>query len=224
MTVAAGGLVSTAPLEAMALEGYARRQLRWDPLMAARVVTSQHALGVFTSPPMGVLAFMAVPLTQAPEEQVDTVVGLSALAESLPRAAEGGVDLRSIPQVVVPPGSIPSVLHLPPEDGWHMPLHAVAGDLIPAVSQALSEFQARTAGLSEQAQQSVAEEIWSRPAWGGLPMRVLHAAYRLGFIPQDMSRVSSAANGPWRRFTTVRGQVFSYDRGPAARLALHLVK
>jgi len=173
---------------------------------------------------MGVLAFMAVPVTHALNEQVDTIVGLSALAEYLPLAADDGIDLWEIPQVVVAPGSIPSVLHLPPEDGWQMPLHAVAGDLIPAVSQALTEFEARTVGFSEHAQQSVAEEIWSRPAWGGLPMRVLHAAYRLGFIPQDMSRVSSAANGPWRRFTTVRGQVFSYDRGPAARLALHLVK
>jgi len=224
MTVTASGLITAAQLEAMALEGYARRQLRWDPLMAARVVTTQRALGVFTAPPMGVLAFMAVPLTSAPQDQIDTVVALSALAESMPHAAEEGIDLWSFPQMVVPPGSIPSVLHLPPEDGWQMPLHAVAGDLIPAVSAALAEFEARTVGLSEHAQQSVAEEIWSRPAWGGLPMRVLHAAYRLGFIPQDMSRVSSAANGPWRRFTTVRGQVFSYDRGPAARLALHLVK
>ena len=224
MTVAARSLITTANLDAKALEGYARRQLRWDPLMAARVVTTPRALGVFTAPPMGVLAFMAVPVTQALDEQVETVVGLLALAECLPLAADEGIDLWEIPQVRVAPGSIPSVLHLPPEDGWHMPLHAVAGDLIPLVSQALAEFEARSVGLSEHGQQSVAEEIWSRPAWGGLPMRVLHAAYRLGFIPQDMSRVSSAANGPWRRFTTVRGQVFSYDRGPAARLALHLVK
>lgn len=224
MTVAADGLITADPLEMMALAGHARRQLRWDPLMAARVVTTPRALGVFTSPPMGVLAFMAVPVTSAPDDAVDTIVSLTALAELAPHASDGGLDIRSIPQAAVAPGSIPSVLHLPPEDGWQMPLHAVAGDLIPAVTEVVAEFAARTQGLSEYAQTSVAEEIWARPAWGGLPMCVLHAAYRLGFIPQDQSRVSAAANGPWRRFTTVRGQVFSYDRGPAARLALHLVK
>jgi hypothetical protein len=173
---------------------------------------------------MGVLAFMAVPLSAAPAQPVDAIVALSALADCLPLAADGGADLLTLPQVVVAPGAIPSVLHLPPEDGWQMPLHGVAGDLVPRVEEAVAEFAARTSGMSDYVQQTVAEEIWSRPGWGGLPLRALHAAHRLGFLPQDRSRVSSAANGPWRRFSTVRGQVFTYDRGPAARLALHLVQ
>lgn len=224
MTVALDGRIALGGLEARGLEACARLQLRWEPLQAARVVTTPRAVGVFTAPPMGVLAFMAVPLTESPAQPVDTIVALSALADCLPLAADGGADLLALPQVVVAPGAIPSVLHLPPEDGWQMPLHGVAGDLVPRVEEAVAEFALRTAGMSDHVQQTVAEEIWSRPGWGGLPLRALHAAHRLGFLPQDRSRVSSAANGPWRRFSTVRGQVFTYDRGPAARLALHLVK
>jgi len=221
---ALNGSVAFGALESQVLESHARRQLRWDPLQAARVVTTPRALGVFTTPPMGVLAFMAIPVTTAPEDPVDTVVALSALADCLHLAVEGELNLYALPQVDVSPGSIPSVLHLPPDDGWHMPLHAVARDLVPSVNEAVAEFSGRTAGMSEFAQQTVAEEIWSRPGWGGLTMRALHAAHRLGLLPEDMSRVSAAANGPWRRFSTVRGQVFTYDRGPAARLALHVVK
>ena len=215
--------VSLGAHEAAVLEAHARRHLRWDPLSVARVVTTGTALGVFTSPPLGVLAFAAVPV-QGSVERCDVTVTMSAFADALPLMADGGMDLATIPEVIVPPAGAPSVHHLPPSEGWHMPIPAVSGDLVPLVTEAIEEFRQRAVSLGDFGRQTLAEEIWSRPGWAGLPLRMLHAAYRLGFLPDDQSRVSASACGPWRRLQTVRGQVFGYDRGASARLALHVVR
>lgn len=69
----------------------------------------------------------------------------------------------------------------------------------------------------------MAEDIWARPGFGGMPVRGLHAARQLGMIGDDSARVAVATNGQWRRLSTSRGQVFTYANGPAARLALRLV-
>lgn len=222
MTV--GAAATLGAHEARVLEAHARRQLRWDPLLPARVVTTSRALGVFTAPPLGVLVFAAAPFAAPFAEDLDVTVALSALADALPQMADGGVDLQRIPLMAVPPAPMPSVHHLPPSEGWHMPIAAVSGDLVPLVEAATQEFRARSTGLGQVGQQTLAEEIWARPGWAGLPLRMLHAAHRLGFLPDDQSRVSAAACGPWRRLQTVRGQVFGYERGAEARLALHIVR
>ena len=51
-----------------------------------------------------------------------------------------------------------------------------------------------------------------------------NAARRLGMIANDSAKVSAATCGPWKRLSTARGQVFIYSTGPAARLALHVVR
>lgn len=212
--------------EARVLEAFCRRQLRWDAALPARVVTADRALGVFTVPPMGVLVFFAVPTVDpvAPEDAVDAVVPLASVADLVPAAVQEGLFLSDLPRPLVPPGAAPTINHLPPTEGWQLPIFAVSGDLIPMVDDATSEFEARTAGLPARAQETVAEEIWERPAFGGLPMRALHAARQLGMMANDRAKVSAATCGPWKRFSTPRGQVFVYAHGPAARLALHVVR
>lgn len=114
--------------------------------------------------------------------------------------------------------------HLPPPDDGQLPITAVSGDLVPLVEAATREFAERVAGSPPREQQEVAEEIWSRPGFGGMPIRALHAARQLGMLPADASRIAAATSGHWRRLITSRGQVFSYASGPAARLALQLVR
>ncbi len=121
-------------------------------------------------------------------------------------------------------GANPTVHNLPPTDGWQLPIFAVSGDLVPLVDEATAEFEGRSAGLPPRAQESVAEEIWDRPGFGGLPLRTLHAARQLGMIANDRAKVSATTAGPWKRLSTPRGQVFVYASGPAARLALHVVR
>jgi hypothetical protein len=218
--------IRLAEPEARALEGFCRRQLRWDASLPARVVTANRALGVFTAPPLGVLVFIAVP-TAAPvtdDDSVDAIVRLGDLADLLHGQAPAGLDLGSLPRPIVPTGPAPSVQHLPPNEGWQLPFYGISGDLVPQVDEATAEFEARSAGLPPRAQETVAEEIWERPSFGGLPLRALHAARQLGMITTDRAKVSAATAGPWKRFSTPRGQVFVYSSGPAARLALHVVR
>ena len=196
-----------------------KRQVEWDSQLAARVISRDGALGVFTAPPMDVLAFLAIPAEV--EESVDVTVSLAALVAAA--EASGDIDLAALPPVQAPFTSGASLVHLPPAEGWQMPIPAVASDVLPAVDEALAEFRARSVGLGPRGQQTVAEEIWSRTAWAGLPLRVLHAGYRLRFLARERMRITAATNGPWRRLSTPRGQVFSYVAGIQAQLSLHAV-
>ena len=212
--------------EARVLEGFCRRQLRWDPTLPARVVTAARAVGVFTVPPLDVLVFAAVPTLEPvlADDAVDAIVPLGALADLLRDAGTGGMELNGLPRALVPPGPSPSLHHLPPTEGWQLPIFGVSGDLVPIIDDATVEFESRAAGLPPRSQEAVAEEIWQRHAFGGLPLRALHAARQLGMITTDRAKVSAATCGPWKRFSTPRGQVFVYASGPAARLALHVVR
>lgn len=218
--------IRLADPEATVLEGFARRQLAWDETLPARVVTSGSAVGLFTCPPMGVLVFFAVPAAEpiGPEDSCDVLVPLAGFVDLVRDSSRTGMNPRDLPRALVPPAASPSLHHLPPSEGWQLPIHGVAGDLVPKVEEATREFEARTAGLPPRAQEAVAEEIWERQGFGGLPLRALHAARRLGMIANDRSRVAAATCGPWKRLSTPRGQVFVYASGPAARLALHVVR
>jgi hypothetical protein len=213
-----------ADTEARVLEAFCRRQLGWDPGLAARVVGSPNAVGVFTAPPLDVLAFFAVPTAAPSSEALDVVVPLLALADELHRAPAEELAPECLPRAIVPARPGPSLSQLPPVDGWQLPIFAVSSDLVPLVEAATVEFDARSAGLSRRVQEQVANEIWQRPAFAGLPLRVLHAARQLGMLGSDMSRVSAATSGRWRRFSTPRGQVFAQASGATARLALHVVR
>lgn len=216
--------IRLAEPEARVLEGFSRRQLRWDASLPARVVTATQAVGVFTAPPLGVLVFFAVPTSEPVEEPADVIVPLEQVADALRDRAGSGLDLNALPRALVPLGANPTVHNLPPTDGWQLPIFAVSGDLVPLVDDATAEFEGRAAGLPPRAQESVAEEIWDRPGFGGLPLRTLHAARQLGMIANDRAKVSATTAGPWKRLSTPRGQVFVYASGPAARLALHVVR
>jgi hypothetical protein len=72
--------------------------------------------------------------------------------------------------------------------------------------------------------QALAESIWERHAFGGLPMRALHAARRLGFLTDDASRVTASTCTGWKRLTTVRGQVFVRAAVPTQRPDLSVVR
>jgi hypothetical protein len=218
--------IRLADPEATVLEGFGRRQLAWDASLPARVISSGSAVGLFTCPPMGVLVFFAVPALEpiSDDDRCDVLVPLARFADLVRDHGRTGLDPTILPRALVPPGPAPSLHHLPPADGWQLPIHGVAGDLVPKVEEATREFEARSAGLPPRSQETVAEEIWERPGFGGLPLRALHAARRLGMIANDRSRVAAATCGPWKRLSTPRGQVFVYASGPAARLSLHVVR
>ncbi len=208
--------------EARLLSAYAQRQFAWDPSTPARFVSSERALGVYTAPPMQVIAFLPVPWQG--DEGIDLSVTLGSVVDVMNAAAAGSGDVALESLVPAAPGAAALLATLPPSSDWQIPMHAIAGDLMRDVDAARAEFAARSGGLSARAQNEIAEEIWDQQAWAGLPMRVLHAAHRLGMLRNDQSKVAAATRGPWRRFSTQRGQVFYRIPGQTARFDLHVVR
>jgi hypothetical protein len=111
---------------------------------------------------------------------------------------------------------------LPPMEGWQLPIHGVSGDIVPEVDAAVAEFRRRAAMVVDA--QALAEQIWERNSFGGLPLRALHAARRLGFLTDDASRVTACTMTGWKRLTTVRGQVFVRTHSPTKRPDLSVVR
>lgn len=208
MLEAAIGIASD---DARALSAIGRRQLAWDPQMAVRLVSAAGALGAYTAPPMEVLAFVAVPAQLPVGEDLDATVSLASLVIELDRVAATGelLDVSALQEWLPAGRKAASIAVLPPSQGWQLPMFAVSGDLVPNVDAAIDEFNRRSKGLSERGRQEIATEIWERKAWAGLPMRMLHAARRLGLLAQDRSRIGAATCGPWRRLSSPRGQVFA---------------
>lgn len=152
--------------EARTLAAYGRRQLAWDPHLAVRMVSTGNALGLYTSPPMQVLAMFAVPAEVQTEAGLDRTVLLASLVAALDRCAssEEILDTKTLGEVQLV-GAV-GVAMLPPTDGWQVPMHAIAGDLCVKVDEGVREFNQRSKGQSQLVVQQIADEIWSRQSWG----------------------------------------------------------
>jgi hypothetical protein len=135
--------------------------------------------------------------------------------------SSGVIELDSLEQLVGVESA--SLSELPPSQGWQIPMHAMASDVIPVVNEAVTEFDRRSVGLGERGKADLAEEIWNRPAWGGLPVKILYAAQRLMLIWDEPIKISAATCGPWKRLSTPRGQVFVDSTVPSPRSRMRLV-
>lgn len=202
--------------EARLLGAHLDRLTAWDPSGHVRVVARGAAIGVYAAPPMRVISFVALPLRSPVAEEIDVSARTVDIRAGL--LTEGDATLL-LPEPAV--GS-PGLALLPPADGWQLPIHGVSGDLVPEVDDAVAEFRRRAAGVVDS--QALAEQIWERNAFGGLPLRVLHAARRLGFLTEDASRVTACTMTGWKRLTTVRGQVFVRTSTPTQRPDLSVVR
>ncbi len=222
-------LVTLAEPDARILSLVGRRQIEWDPLSAVRMTVGRSAIACYVVLPMDVMCMVAVP-AQVSSEAVDAVVTISlssfvtGLEDALGRGEEIRFDLDSLPSVTAPIDQGLTLAQLPPRDGWQMPIHGVSSDVTPLVKEAVEEYRQRTAGMSERQAAPIAEEIWARSAWAGLPMRTLHAARRLRLITDEPLRITAATSGAWKRLSTPRGQLFTYSAGIEARLGLHVVR
>lgn len=203
--------------EGRLLTAHLDRLLAWDPSGHVRVVARGNAIGVYAAPPMRVVSFVALPLRAPVAEEVDVSTRIVEMRSGLETMA-GATELR-LPEPAV--GS-PGLAVLPPTDGWQLPIHGVSGDVVPEVDAAIAEFRRRASSVVDP--QALAEQIWERASFGGLPQRVLHAARRLGFLTDDASRVTACTMTGWKRLTTVRGQVFVRTHTPTRRPDLSVVR
>lgn len=221
------GVIRLRPDECQALLALGRRQLAWDPRMPVRLRSTEHALGLYTTPPFDVLALFAVPaVVESPDgSSIDATIALASLVTALEVALanDAPIDLAKISEVRVPVAKAMSVAHLPPTEGWHLPINAVSGDVLVSVDEAVAEFARRARGQAEVVQQEIADEIWGRSTWAALPMRMLHAAARLGMLTNDRSRIAASVNGTWKRLSTPRGHVLVDTSTGASRVSLTLL-
>ncbi len=213
--------VTLGSTELRTLISILEKEIEWNSNIAVRVVTSPSAVAFYAAIPLNLHAFIAMPAQIGAGAPCDVITTGRDVVTLLSNSS-GLIDLDSLEPLAGVDGA--SLSDLPPSTGWQIPIHAVASDVIPIINEAVSEFDRRSVGLGERGKTDLAEEIWNRPGWGGLPVKVLYAAQRLNLIWDEPIKISAATCGPWKRLSTPRGQVFLHTAEPSARSRMRLVK
>ncbi|MFD3997500.1 hypothetical protein [Streptomyces sp. NPDC058583] len=194
--------------EAAALAAFLTRLVRYDRAAAVRLQAGGGALAVFGRPAsFEVLAIRTARLADAVD--LDVTVSAGELLEGVEESAGKAV----VPDSVTGP---PWTGVLPPRAGWQ-PVAGLPGvaEMRGAVAAAVAEFRARDEELSEELRtraerDRIGREIWSRTLGStGLPLRAVHAAQSLGFLPpaDTEAPVALFASGPWLRLRTPYGSI-----------------
>lgn len=209
------------------LAAFLGRLLKWDRAAVVRVrsASGEPALGVFGQPPFGgVLAVKAVALGgDAVEAAVDATVSAGQLLDAVVAAGEQGGAFGM-------PGSVtgPSWAGvLPPRAGWQRTGEIPGAGVRAIAAQVVAEFRTRTEALPQERRtrselDALAEELWERQ-YGGVGLRVVHAAYALGFLrvpPGGEDTVAVLTAGTWVRLRTGYGSVAVRTRSAAAGLTV----
>ncbi|MFY9330952.1 MAG: hypothetical protein WAO41_04645 [Candidatus Nanopelagicales bacterium] len=205
--------------EARLLRAHLERLQKLNSRSVVRIVAGDGSVGIYATPPLGVMTYVQLPLVDASRADLDvTVLAVDAAATII--CADGQyalvVDLRHS----VPGGA--EIAVLPPNDGWQLPIPGVASDVVPMVDAAVADFKTRAQTAVDT--DGLAAEIWDEPSFGGLPLRALHAARLMGLLSPDSSRVAASTRTGWKKFTTVKGQVFVRVPGALDRPALSVVR
>lgn len=218
-TMVSNGRLSLGAAEARLLQSHCERLLRWDPRATARIVAGGEKFDFYAAPPFGVLTYICLPLARSSGLPIDSTISVTEILKLLQEnSTEVGVEFTL-------PASIPGVAELavlPPEDGWQLPITAIASDVTPMVIAAVDEFRSRA--ITSVDTDELAAEIWDRHGFGGLPLRVFHAARLLGLLANDSSRVAAMTRTGWKRLVTVRGQVYVRVPGALDRPSLTVVR
>ncbi|HEY5836306.1 hypothetical protein [Streptomyces sp.] len=215
------------------LAAFLGRLLRWDKAAVVRLRSAEGeaALGVFGHPPFGdVLAVKGVALGgSGVGVAVDATVSAGELLEAVSAAAsEGGAEF-TVPRSVTGPAWAGL---LPPRGGWQRIAEMPAAPVRGVAAEAVAEFRARTEGLPQERRtrrelDALAEELWGRSfgPGGAVTLRVVHAAYALGFLrvppgegAQDVAVLLSA--GAWVRLRTGYGSVAVRGASATSRLTV----
>ena len=100
--------------ETKLLAAHLDRLTAWDARTPVRLVARARALGVSSAPPMEVIAFVALPLAEPVEGELDSTTTASDLRANL---GDDG-------QLVVPPIVLgdAALAVLPPSDSWQLPI------------------------------------------------------------------------------------------------------
>jgi len=209
------------PSDGTRLVALLKRIMRWDQNAYTRVITKDDAIGFYVEPPFKVIAHFLFPAF-AVTPLIDNVMRVDELLTQLLSQAE--------------PVKVPLIADFepfglgakPPEGPWQQGERGIAGDLAPKVQTAIAEFKLKMQSLganpSREVSESVANEIWERAGWGGLNLRVLHAAYLLGFLSAPMAQLTTGTCAGWKRMQAPGGTLYVRPGDSGPRLPLSVVR
>ncbi|MDN3296945.1 hypothetical protein QWM81_23445 [Streptomyces ficellus] len=198
--------------EAADLAAFLARLIHYDRAAAVRLQAGGGALAVFGRPPsFEVLAIRTAALLD--DAPLDVTVSAGQLLDGIEESAGKAI----VPAPVTGP---PWAGVLPPRGGWHeVPGLPDAAGLRGAVAAAVAEFRERDARLPAEhrtraERDRIGREIWSRTVGStGLPLRAVHAAQSLGFLPSHDVPVALLGAGSWLRLRTPYGSIAVRVRG-----------
>jgi hypothetical protein len=210
--------MTLGPAAAADLAAFLRRLLHYDKRAVVRVQASGHVLAVYARPPFDVLALRVLALGDAADFDATVVAG--DLLLGVEGASGEHVD------VPAPVAAVAWAGVLPPRAGWAGVGTLDAAELVQAVRSGVAAFKAAVEAVPDEERtrsrvDSVAEQVWSRPLLGDLPLRAGHAARSLGFLP-DRGEVRVFATGPWLRLDADFGSILLRRPGAPSGPALHL--
>lgn len=211
-TVRALRLADTA--EAADLAAFLGRLIRYDRAAAVRLQAGGGAVAVFGRPPtFEVLAIRTARLRDEPAPgapvELDVTVSAGEVLEAIDESTGG----FALPAAVTGP---PWTGVLPPRGGWQrVPDLPGPAALRRAVAAAVTEFRTRDEALPaahrDRAERDrIGHEIWSRTVGDtGLPLRAVHAAQSVGFLPPmpEDAPVALLSTGAWQRLRTPFGSI-----------------
>lgn len=200
--------ISLGPVERAGLTAYLGRVVALDDRAAVRLQARGTVAGVWSGPPFGVLALRPVALLEPAD--VDTTLSAQRFLESLERLSGTGEVELDLPASVLGP---PWAALLPPQSGWALEAEVPVAVVVDQVRVAVEGFRRRVDALPAEgrtpaALEAVAEELWSVPSVGPVPMRAAHAASQLGFLGRE-GPVSAYRSGGWVRLGCPGGSVLT---------------
>jgi hypothetical protein len=182
-------------------------------------------LGVYAAPPQDCVVLVVLPLAEpvAPDSPLDEVVSAGRMRDVVGDVSSPG--RRTRVTVAVPDGVGPAapLAVLPPRTGWLSGERGIAGDVSPLVASAVADYRALVESDPGAAGALLADQIWSRPGWGGIPLQALHVARQLGMLAHDGLRLETGTAPGWKRLVTPTGQVFVRTTDAPTRLGLTVV-
>jgi hypothetical protein len=190
--------------ECRGLAAYLERVVDLDPAAAVRVQAHGSALGVWSGPPMSVVALRPVALAEP--ITLDVTVGAARLLD----VVRSAIGTRGFALPATVPGPPWSGL-LPPRAGWEAVGAASSPEVLDRVERGVASFRERTELVEQAARdrdtlQHYADEVWERPVVADVPLRAAHAASLLGFLgPTGV--VTAYQTSTWWRLKCPGGSV-----------------
>lgn len=195
-------VLALEPAERAGLAAYLARLLRLDPAAAVRIQAGGSVAGVWSGPPLDVLALRPVRLAEPCG--ADRTVAAAALHAAVQRPVRLATHVP-VPAAVV---GVAWAGVLPPRTGWEPGAVVSVASVREAVGLAVAAFRRRVDPASAPAaQQRVATAVWQEPGPGGVPLRAAHAAELLGLLGPPEGEVAVLAAGPWWRLACPGGSV-----------------